>query len=375
MAAVEIEATILVVIFLGCLIGNCMMCLVVFKDRKTRPRIYSLLGNLAIADLGLGLFCMPFTIITLLSRKWILGPKLCQANGFMNAFWIPATVFATTGISIHKCHSMYQPFNPKRTWRITKVFVTITWLLSFACGLGPLLGWHKFTYNPSSSQCGLGVSETKADYSYMVFLAVFVYSIPMLSNIVSFVLLFRAVQKHTLRIRQNAVLTSNNTSTQKRTAVTFLLVFLSYILSWTPFFIYGLLKIAGVKGDLAGQYLTVAYLMGFSNTVHNPIIFAFRNQSFRESFKEIIFSIFGHYRRKLRTMTTVTLTSNFSFQMFNKTDDELSSVWYLADNSENTEAVSIESRERGMSFESSAHGVTLQAVRRHQGSMIQHNEL
>ena len=74
-------------------------------------------------------------------------------------------------------------------------------------------------------------------------------------------------------------------------------------------------------------------------------------------------------------MTTVTLTSSFSFQMFNKTDGELSSVWYLADNSENTEAVSIEPRERGISFESSAHGVTLQAVRRHQGSMIQHNEL
>ena len=300
-----------------------------FKHRKARSRTYTLLGNLAIADLGLGLFCMPFTIITLMSGDWVLGSFLCNMNGFMNAFWIPATVFSTTCIGMHKYYSMHDPFNPKRTWRRIRLFMIITWTLSLLCAIGPLLGWNGYAYLQGSTQCGLAIPSSKLDYIYMIFLAVIVYSIPMLINIVSFVMVFKTVRKHNQRLRLTAVLSSTRTSAQKRTAVTFLMVFISYVISWTPFFVYGLLTGTRIEEDAVGQYLTVAYIMGFSNTIHNPIIFAFRNENFRESFKEIVMACCGRYRRKFRTITNTTLSSNFSFQLFARRESEFGSTWYL----------------------------------------------
>ena len=368
-----IEATLLVVIFLGCIIGNGMMCVVVFKHREARSRTYTLLGNLAIADLGLGLFCMPFTIITLISGDWVLGPLLCYMNGFMNAFWIPATVFSTTCIGMHKYYSIHDPFNPKRTWRRIRLFMIVTWTLSLLCAIGPLLGWNGYTYFQGSTQCGLAIPSTKLDYIYMIFLAVVVYSIPMLINIVSFVMVFKTVRKHTRRLRLTAVLSSTRTSAQKRTAVTFLVVFISYVISWTPFFVYGLLTGARIEEGVAGQYLTAAYIMGFSNTVHNPIIFAFRNENFRESFKEIILACCGRYRRKFRTITNTTLSSNFSFQLFARRESEFGSTWYLE-----SEACGegVQERETGLdnvvanSYINDDERVMLNAMKRHTESFI-----
>ena len=369
-----IEAVILIIILISCLIGNSMMCLVIFKYRGPKSRTYRLLGNLAIADLGLGLFCMPFTIVTLISRQWILGSFLCNFNGFMNAFWIPATVFATTSITIHKCHSLHDPFNPRRTWNRVRVFVTVTWLLSLICAIGPLCGWHNYGYNQLSSQCGLAAPKTTKDYSYMVFLAVAVYSIPMLLNVICFILLFRAVRKHVVRLGHNAILSQSRTIAQKRTAVTFLMIFVSYVISWTPFFIFGLLKVAGAKRDLAGQYLTVAYMLGFSNTVHNPIIFAFRNETFRESFKEIILSICGRYRRKLRTITNTTLTSNFSFQIFQRSDSGFGSAWYVDTSEINGDASELGFQNATMSLDGE-EDVVLHAMRRHHHDFISQENL
>lgn len=224
---------------------------------------------------------------------------------------------------------MYDPFNPKRIWNRVRIFVATTWILSLVCAGGPLIGWHKFALNVESTQCGLATTESTLHYSYMVFLAIAVYSIPMFLNVLSFILLFKVVHKHVTRLGQSAIFNQSSITSQKRTVVTFLLILVSYVISWTPFFMYGLLKIAEAKLDLAGQYLTVAYILGFSSTVYNPIIFAFRNENFRESVKEIILSVCGRDKRKFETVTNTTLTSSFSFQIFRRNESEFGSAWYI----------------------------------------------
>ena len=345
-ASQGIAASLVVCIFIACIIGNTMMCVVIFRDRlPRRSPTYTLLGNIAIADLGMGLCCIPFTIITMFGGDWILGEAFCNVNGFMNAFWIPVTVFSTTSVSVHKYLTMHDPFNPARTWTRLKCFVLVTWVTSCICAVGPLLGWSNYAYKSGSTQCGLAPASSNVDLSYLIFLAVNVYIIPMGLNVFSFIKLFAAIRRHSGRIGQNAIITQATSSVEKRAAITFLMVFLSYVLSWTPFFAYGVLLLIGVKGNLSGKYLTASYVLGFSNTVHNPIIFAFRNKSFRNSFKEIFLSILSRHRRKFRTITNA---SNFSLQFFTKSSYDLSSTWYL-DGEQNGFVDSEAGGERGLS--------------------------
>ncbi|XKL61080.1 hypothetical protein PGB90_008137 [Kerria lacca] len=67
------------------LISNCLLCFVVTRQcaRKTLanngPSPKNLfIVNLAVADLLLCAICMPFTLLSLLKRRWTLGQLMCK---------------------------------------------------------------------------------------------------------------------------------------------------------------------------------------------------------------------------------------------------------------------------------------------------------
>lgn len=67
------------------LVSNCLLCFVVTRQctHKTMtnngpsPRNLYIV-NLAVADLLLCIVCMPFTLLSLLKRRWTLGPVMCK---------------------------------------------------------------------------------------------------------------------------------------------------------------------------------------------------------------------------------------------------------------------------------------------------------
>lgn len=67
------------------LISNCLLCYIVTRQcaRKTMtnngpsPRNLYIV-NLAVADVLLCVICMPFTLLSLLKRRWTLGQVMCK---------------------------------------------------------------------------------------------------------------------------------------------------------------------------------------------------------------------------------------------------------------------------------------------------------
>lgn len=50
-------------IFLLCMVGNILVCLIVLKNRRMRSVINLFILNLAISDLLVGIFCIPTTLV------------------------------------------------------------------------------------------------------------------------------------------------------------------------------------------------------------------------------------------------------------------------------------------------------------------------
>lgn len=50
-------------IFLLCMVGNILVCLIVVKNRRMRTVINLFILNLAISDLLVGIFCIPTTLV------------------------------------------------------------------------------------------------------------------------------------------------------------------------------------------------------------------------------------------------------------------------------------------------------------------------
>lgn len=72
-------------IFLLCMVGNILVCLIVLKNRRMRTVINLFILNLAISDLLVGIFCIPTTLvdnlITGLSGPLPFGPPLFTVTG------------------------------------------------------------------------------------------------------------------------------------------------------------------------------------------------------------------------------------------------------------------------------------------------------
>lgn len=66
------------VIFLLAVIGNLLVILTLIQSRRMRTITNLFLLNLAISDLFLGVFCMPFTLVGMLLRDFIFGELMCK---------------------------------------------------------------------------------------------------------------------------------------------------------------------------------------------------------------------------------------------------------------------------------------------------------
>lgn len=61
-------------IFLLCMVGNILVCLIVMENRRMRTVINLFIFNLAISDLLVGIFCIPTTLVDSL----ITGKPFCH---------------------------------------------------------------------------------------------------------------------------------------------------------------------------------------------------------------------------------------------------------------------------------------------------------
>lgn len=66
------------VIFLLAVIGNLLVIMTLIQSRRMRTITNLFLLNLAVSDLFLGVFCMPFTLAGMLFREFIFGEIMCK---------------------------------------------------------------------------------------------------------------------------------------------------------------------------------------------------------------------------------------------------------------------------------------------------------
>lgn len=72
------------IVFVIGIVGNIMVCYVVFKRSPMRTVTNIYIANLALSDILLCLFAVPFTPLYLLAYKeWIFGPLLCRLVPFV----------------------------------------------------------------------------------------------------------------------------------------------------------------------------------------------------------------------------------------------------------------------------------------------------
>lgn len=135
-------------IMVASLAGNIMVCITVYKKRRLRTRSNSFIINLALADLGVVTFCMPFSLVTCLSHVWSLGDVMCQLNGLLNVVFTQTSLLTLTAIAIDKYCAIVWPLKRVMTVRRTMLLLLWTWLQPVVIAVIPFAGLFKYQFKP-----------------------------------------------------------------------------------------------------------------------------------------------------------------------------------------------------------------------------------
>ena len=118
---VAIESTVLITIDLAALVGNAILCFIVYRNSRLRNPTTMLIVALAITDLLTAAIVMPLTIDAVIHSKRRFSDTVCKAHAFAMAVLAQVSIYlmALTAFNRYACvkrRSLYiMIFTKKRT--------------------------------------------------------------------------------------------------------------------------------------------------------------------------------------------------------------------------------------------------------------------
>ncbi|XP_064648205.1 melanopsin-A-like [Lineus longissimus] len=269
-------------------IGNLMVLTVITRHKMMRTRTNLFIANLAMTDFLVSILNMPFSIGTVLYGDWPFGEVMCQINGFFMPLLFICSQHTLMYMALHKFFTIKYPFKRIVTVRRAVGMMSAAWIISGVLSVLALTGLNHILYKPFTTQCGPEYPQDKKGYIHVIIMTILTYVIPVFVMAFSFIQMFieirafsHRLEKHTNQDKQTII------DQQKRAIVTMFIVMVMFLLCWTPYTVYAIASsIIRDKETIPHIVNAIVYLCGYMNSSLNPIIYGFRNRSFRNGYKE-----------------------------------------------------------------------------------------
>lgn len=289
------EVSSLAILNVLSLIGNSLVCILIYKDSRLRTTTNLYITALAVSDLLSAIFVMPLGIGVLITSDWIFGEVMCELEAFFVCFvaYVSPVTMGLTAINryfrICKSEQQYKKFfSPwkSRTWLACVWFVVALYAV-----VPKLAGLQNYAFVPGYGICALAFpSYAGKIINYCIVLSLFL-AIPLAITMFSYTKVALVIRQHnstsssTTQNRGNACITSREIRLSKSL---FFVVF-AFMMCWAPFWLIIISKRFRLVTKMPRNVqLFCLFLLYLSNTI-NPFIYAGMNPVFRREFRKILF--------------------------------------------------------------------------------------
>ncbi|XP_062069414.1 melatonin receptor type 1A [Lepus europaeus] len=272
------------------ILGNLLVILSVYRNKKLRNAGNIFVVSLAVADLVVAVYPYPLVLISIFNNGWNLGYLHCQISGFLMGLSVIGSIFNITGIAINRycyiCHSL--KYDKLYSNKNSLCYVFLIWMLTLVAVM-PNLHTGTLQYDPRVYSCTFSQSVSSA---YTIAVVVFHFIIPMLIVIFCYLRIWILV----LHVRRR-VKPDNRPKLKPqdfRNFITMFVVFVLFAICWAPLNFIGLAVASDPVSMVSRipEWLFVAsYYMAYFNSCLNAIIYGLLNQNFREEYRRIIISM------------------------------------------------------------------------------------
>lgn len=105
-------------IFIFALLGNGIVCYIVYSSPRMKTVTNYFIVNLAVGDILLTLFCVPFSFFSILILQyWPYGSVLCHLVNYCQAVSVLVSAYTLVAISVDRYSAILWPLRPRITKR------------------------------------------------------------------------------------------------------------------------------------------------------------------------------------------------------------------------------------------------------------------
>ena len=136
-------------ISLVAIIGNFCVILIVGTSRRMRSVTNYFIANLAVADIIIGLFSIPFQFQAALLQKWVLPPFMCAFCPFVQVLSVNVSIITLTAIALDRYRAVVHPLKARTTKMSAKLVIIAIWIFSAATSIPYAVALRvTFVYDP-----------------------------------------------------------------------------------------------------------------------------------------------------------------------------------------------------------------------------------
>uniref|UniRef100_A0A8C0BW19 Opsin 4 n=1 Tax=Buteo japonicus TaxID=224669 RepID=A0A8C0BW19_9AVES len=286
-----IGVVILIVGITGTL-GNFLVIYAFCRSRSLQTPANIFIINLAISDFLMSITQSPVFFTNSLHKRWIFGEKGCELYAFCGALFGITSMITLMVIALDRYFVITKPLASVGVTSKKKALIILVgvWLYSLAWSLPPFFGWSAYVPEGLLTSCSWDyMTFTPSVRAYTMLLFCFVFFIPLIAIIYSYVFIFEAIKKANKSV-QTFGCKHGNKEFQKqyqrmknewKMAKIALIVILLYVISWSPYSVVALVAFAGYSQVLTPFTNSIPAVIAKASVIHNPIIYAITHPKYR----------------------------------------------------------------------------------------------
>ncbi|GFT99372.1 neuropeptide Y receptor type 2 [Nephila pilipes] len=272
--------------------GNVLVCYVVFRNKSMHTVTNFFITNLALSDILLCTFAVPFTPLYMFMSEWVFGRILCHLVPYAQGVSVYISAFTLMSIAIDRFFVIIYPFKPRLQVTYCYLIIVAVWVLA---GLLTLPYGIFMALVPTEK--GLYCDEVWPHESSR---RAFGFSTSILQFVIPFIIITFCYLKVCIKLKNRArskpgakslkkeEMERERTRRTNRMLITMVVIFGA---SWLPINIYNLIIDFYIPAA-SWKFLNVIFFMShaaaMSSTCYNPFLYAWLNENFRKEFMIVL---------------------------------------------------------------------------------------
>lgn len=137
-----IKTVVLSLMFVVSLVGNTATLAQMYRMRRRKSTINTLILHLAVADLVVTFFCNVTDAVWSSTIQWFAGNAMCKLVKFIQVFGLYLSTYIIVIVSLDRCFAILDPMSRNKAPRRVRIMVGTAWLGSVLVSLPQVCTGH-----------------------------------------------------------------------------------------------------------------------------------------------------------------------------------------------------------------------------------------